>query len=83
MSRKSTLRSHNWNFFSENLGEVIDEHGKRFHQDIMSMEKRYQGKWTSSMLANYYWTLKRDVPDANTGEIHTSLHFRGKFLPIS
>jgi len=51
-------------FFPENLGKVSDEHGERFHQDIMAMEKRYQGKCTSSMLADYCWTLKRDVPDA-------------------
>jgi len=51
-------------FFPENLGEVSDEHGERFHQDIMTMEKRYQGKWTSSMLADYCWTLMRAVPDA-------------------
>jgi len=58
------LESH-LNFFLENLGKVIDEHGERFHQDILAMEKRYQGKWTSSMLADYCWTLKRDVPEAN------------------
>ena len=52
-------------FFPENLGEVSNEHDERFHQDIMAMEKRYQGKWTSSMLADYCWTLKRDVPEAN------------------
>jgi len=51
-------------FFPENLGEVSDEHGERFHQDIMVMEKRYQSKWTSGMLADYCWTLKRDVPEA-------------------
>jgi len=28
------------------------------------MEKRYQGKGTSSMLADYCWTVKRDVLDA-------------------
>jgi len=52
-------------FFPENLGKVSAEHGERFHQDILSMEKRYQGKWTSSMLADYCWTLKRHVPEAN------------------
>jgi len=52
-------------FFPENLGEVSDEHGNRFHEDSLAMEKRYQGKWTSSMLAEYCWTLKRDVPEAN------------------
>jgi hypothetical protein len=40
-------------FFPENLGEVSDEHGERFHQDIMAMEKQYQDKLTSSMLADY------------------------------
>jgi hypothetical protein len=28
------------------------------------MEKRYQGKWSLSMLADYGWTLKTDVPQA-------------------
>ena len=51
-------------FFPESLGEVSDEHGERFHQDITAMEKRYQGKWTSSMLADYCWKLNRDVPQA-------------------
>jgi len=51
-------------FFPENLGEVSDEHSERFHQVITAMEKLYQGKWTSSMLRDYCWTLKRDVTDA-------------------
>jgi hypothetical protein len=50
------LHSH-LDFFPDNLGAVSDEHGERFHQDIASMEKRYQGKWSLSM-------LKRDVPQA-------------------
>ena len=58
------LESH-LDFFPENFGEVNDEHGERFHQDILAMGKRYQGKWISSMLADYCWTLNRDVPEAN------------------
>ncbi|UYV73081.1 hypothetical protein LAZ67_10001761 [Cordylochernes scorpioides] len=58
------LHSH-LDFFPDNLGAVSDEHGERFHQDISSMEKRYQGKWSSAMLADYCWTLKRDLPQAN------------------
>jgi hypothetical protein len=27
------------------------------------MEKRYQGKWNSSILANYCWTLARVAPN--------------------
>ena len=57
------LESH-LEFFPENLSEVSDEHGERFHRDIMAMEKWYQVKWTSSILADYCWTLKRDVLDA-------------------
>jgi hypothetical protein len=50
--------------FPQNFGEIIDERGERFPQDITAMEKRYQGKWTSSMLLDHCWTLKRDLPDA-------------------
>jgi len=39
------LHSH-LDFFPENCGVVSDENGERFHQDISSMEKRYQGKGT-------------------------------------
>jgi len=48
--------------FPENCGAVSDEHGEHFHQDISSMEKRYQGKWNCVMLADYCWTLARDAP---------------------
>jgi len=58
------LESH-LDFFLENLGEVIDEHGDRVHHDISAKEKRYQGKWTSSMLADYCWALNRDIPEDN------------------
>ena len=37
------LHSH-LDFFRDNLGNVSKEHGKRFHQDIQVMEKRYQGR---------------------------------------
>ena len=38
---------------SLSCGVVSDEHGERFHQDISVMEKRYQGRWNESMLADY------------------------------
>ena len=64
MSLKINFLESHLDIFPENLGEVIDEHGERFNQDIISLEKRYQGKWTSSMLADYCWALKREVPEA-------------------
>ncbi|UYV61959.1 hypothetical protein LAZ67_1007169 [Cordylochernes scorpioides] len=57
------LHSH-LDLFPENLGAVGDEHGERFHPDISSMEKRYQGKWSPGILADYCWTFKKDVPQA-------------------
>jgi len=53
MSMKIHFLESHLDFFLENLGEVSDEHGERFHQDILTMEKRYQSKWTSSMLADF------------------------------
>ena len=56
------LHSH-LDFFPSNCGNVSDEQGEHFHQDIAVMEKRYQEKWSPSMLADYCWTLARDQPE--------------------
>lgn len=63
MSLKIHFLDSHLDFFPENLGAVSDEHGERFHQDISAMEKRYQGKWSPSLLADYCWTLIRDAPE--------------------
>jgi len=39
--------------FPENLGDLSDEQGERFHQDISEMEVRYQGRRGAAMLADY------------------------------
>ena len=49
MSLKIQFLASHLDFSPENLGEVNDEHGERFHQDILAKEKRYEGKWTSRM----------------------------------
>ena len=43
------LDSH-WDFLPENLEAVSNDHKQRFHQDISTMEKQYQGKRSTSML---------------------------------
>ena len=53
------LHSH-LDFFAENLGDVNDEHGKRFHQDISVMEKHFIEKWNPGMLADYCWNIKKE-----------------------
>ncbi|GBM23231.1 hypothetical protein AVEN_159904-1 [Araneus ventricosus] len=49
-------------YFPENLGEISEEQGERFHQDIKEMKRRYQGKRNLSMIADYCWILQRDNP---------------------
>ena len=63
--------------FPENLGSMSDEQGERFHQDMKEMETRYQGRWDAVMMADYCWTLKRDIPTAE----HSRSSKRWKFMP--
>lgn len=60
MSLKVHFLDSHLDFFPENLGDVSDEQGERFHQDIASMERRYQGRWDEAMMGDYCWFLKRD-----------------------
>ena len=43
MSIKLPFLNSHLDQFSENLGDVCDEQDERFHQDIKTMEERYQG----------------------------------------
>lgn len=63
--------------FPQNLGDVSDEQGERFHQDLMTMEERYQGRWDKNMMADYCWSIKRDCSDA----IYKRKSYKRKFLP--
>ena len=63
--------------FPENLVAVSDEQGERFHQDLMMMEERYQGRWDRNMMADYCWSIKRDCPE----QVHKRKSYKRKFLP--
>lgn len=54
------LHSH-LDFFPPNLGDVSDEHGERFHQEMMVMESRYQGRFDPRMMGDYCWFLVRET----------------------
>jgi hypothetical protein len=47
----------NLEFFRPYLGDVSEEHGERFHQDIEAIEKRYQGQWDAAMMGDYIYGL--------------------------
>lgn len=52
MSLKMRILHFHLNFFPPNLGDVSDEHGERFHQDIKVMESR-QEKFNQSTMAEF------------------------------
>lgn len=55
------LHSH-LDYFSElPLGEVSDEQGERFHQDIATFEQRYAEKISARMMGDYCWSLIRET----------------------
>ena len=56
------LKSHT-DKFPQNLGSISEEQGEQVHQDIKTLEERYQGQWDSNMMADYCWSSKRDVPE--------------------
>ncbi|KAJ8867665.1 hypothetical protein PR048_031468 [Dryococelus australis] len=45
--------------FPGNCSDVSDEHGERFHKDIMTIEKSYEGKCIPNMLTDYCWNIIR------------------------
>ena len=47
--------------FPDNCGDVSDVLGKRFDQDIKTMEERYLGRWDLRMIDDYSWSIKRDL----------------------
>jgi hypothetical protein len=75
MSLKVHLLHSHLDFFPENLGEVSNEQGECFHQDIKSMAHCHQGFWDDSMMADYCWILYCDAPDIVYHRKRKSSHF--------
>lgn len=48
---------------TKNLGNV--EQWEGFYQEIKVMEECYLGPWDEHMMADYCYSLKRDIPDLN------------------
>lgn len=62
---KETVKIHflsaHLNYFPDNVGKLSDEQGERFHQEVSKIEKRYQGRWNKTMLADYVWLQKKET----------------------
>ena len=65
------------NEFPANLGDVSDKHGERFHQGIKVMEKIYQGRQNTHIMADYCWSIQRDCVDMK----HSRRSRKWKFVP--
>lgn len=68
------LHSH-LNFFPANLGDMSDEHGERFHQQMKAMERRYQGFWDEGMMGDYCWFLIRETDPASNKRQNKSQNY--------
>ena len=68
------LHSH-LDFFPPNMGQVSEEYGERFHQDISLMETRYQGRFNPNMMGDYCWFLQREKSSAYKRKSKCLKHF--------
>ena len=75
MSLKLNFLHSHLDFFRDNLGNVSEEHGERFHQDIQVMEKRYQGRWDEAMMGDYAWNLVRKCNTTYKRKSYSNVHF--------
>jgi hypothetical protein len=58
---------------------MSDEHGKRFHQNISTVEKTYAGSLSQNMLADYSWNLPEEV----SIDSYKRKSYRKKILNVS
>lgn len=75
MSLKMHFLHSHLSFFPSNLGAVSDEHGERFHQEISTMEERYQGRFNPNMMGDYCWFLQRDTASSHKRKSRCIKHF--------
>lgn len=78
MSLKVHYLHNHIDHFEHNLGDFSEEQGERFHQNIKTMEHRYQGRWDIHMMAYYCWGIMRDCP----GQSHSRKSLKTKFLNV-
>ena len=65
ISIKTYYLHNHLNNFPKNLGDLSEEQGKRYHQNIKVMEERYQGRWDNHMRYDYCCDLQSDCTDTN------------------
>ena len=75
MSLKLHFLDSHLDVFRENLGDVSEDHGERFHQDIQTMEKRYQGRCGEAMMGDYVWGLVKQDKSEHRRKHRIKIYF--------
>ena len=75
MSLKLHMLASHLDKFKSNMGAYSEEHGERFHQDIKSFERRYQGQYNENMMGDYIWNLLRESNEDHNRNSRKKLHF--------
>ena len=47
--------------YRDNCGDVSYEQREQFHLDIKTMEERHQDRWDKRMMADYCWSIKKNL----------------------
>ena len=76
-----SIKVHFWDShldkFPDNCGDFSDEQGERSHQDLKIMGNHYQERWDKRMMADYFYSIKRDLSDVQ----HDRKSRKRRFLP--
>ncbi|XP_069748600.1 LOW QUALITY PROTEIN: von Willebrand factor A domain-containing protein 3B-like [Narcine bancroftii] len=59
--RRQLRGHHKARLLHADLDAVSDEHGERFHQGTVAMEKQHKLNWNPSMLADSSWAVKQQI----------------------
>src|SRR5258705_1856737 len=81
MSLKVHFMHSHLDYFPQNCGDLSDEHGERFHQDIAAIQSRYEGKWMPSMLADYCLTLARESSQVHKRKLASTGNVTQRIMP--
>jgi hypothetical protein len=79
MSVKVHYLHSNVDRFPEKLGDLSEEQGERFPQDMKAMEARYQGRWDAHVMTDYCWHLMRNC----RGRSHSRKSYKRCFLCVN
>ena len=80
MSLKIYVLHSQLDFFPNNCGMASEERDEPFRQEIATTEERYEGKWSTSMLADCCWMLVRNAAELHKQHVKRSRKRKWTFI---